>query len=113
MPGPVRRVAGSIVVTVSGSAVTLATHSLIVAADEVLSIIFQNPSTNKGAVYTGSEGSISAKDSWAIQLNEQTPPETFRNVLAAGGFVQAREIFFDSEFSGDRVNFIAILNKQG
>jgi len=111
MASPVRRVAGSVVVPTLNEPVALSTHPALIDADEVLSIIFQNPPTNKGKVYTGIEG-MSDTDSWTIQVNEQSPAETYRNVLAAGGFVQARDIFFDVEVSGERINFIAILQKR-
>lgn len=102
-----RFVAGSIVITTSGTELPLSTHSGINAADRVLSIIARNSvrNTSGNNVFMGING-MSVTDGWAMLPNEASPPVNFRDY---GGSVAAGDIYFDVTTNGDDVDFLVIL----
>ena len=107
----VRFVTGTINIPQAGTGIALSTHPEIKESDKVLSIIAQNKSGNKGLVFIGNN-MVSNEDGWEIPERGTSPAPGFREVIVAGGYVTARNIYFDAEFSNDSIGFMVVLDKE-
>jgi hypothetical protein len=106
-----RFIAGTITIIASGTELPLSTHASIQTAAKVLSLIVRNRSTNNGLVYVGVNG-MSTTDGWTMKANEAIPAINFRQLMGPGGIggsVRADSIYFDVAVSGEKVDFIAVL----
>lgn len=104
----VRFVTGTINIPNAGTGIALSTHEEIKSSDKVLSIIAQNKSGNKGLVFIGNN-MVSNTDGWEIPTGGTSPAPGFREVIVAGGYVSAENIYFDAEIPGDDVGFMVVL----
>ena len=107
----VRFVTGTINIPNAGTGIPLSTNEGIKESDKVLSIIAQNKAANKGLVFIGNN-MVSNSDGWEIPTGGTSPAPGFREVIVAGGYVSAKNIYFDAEFSGEKVGFMAVLDRE-
>ncbi len=107
----VRFVTGTINIPQAGTGIALSTHEGIKEADKVLSIIAQQKVKNKSLVFIGNN-MVSNDNGWEIPERGTSPAPGFREVIVAGGYVTARNIYFDAEFPGDKIGFMVVLDKE-
>ena len=113
MPGiEVRMAAGSITLN-AGTALPLSNHSSISDVDKILSLVLRNPTSNKGLIFIGVKGTTTS-DGFSVPIGAETPAINFRlQPLVNGGYADPTKIYFVSEKTNDRAEFLAILDREG